>query len=179
MEVGVAPTALDGDVDLLVVGGPTHAFGMSRPGTRQSAAQQSQRGLVSARTGLREWLGRLPGTSRHVAVATLWKEQPGRWWTGNQNGPAAGGLSWGRRWVPPSSGPDAPPEQTTTGPNSARPDPDARSVRCHPGPTPRRGTELADAPGQLAQHVVAGEDADRAAARVDHRDPVDPGLVHG
>jgi hypothetical protein len=71
MEVGVAPTALDGDVDLLVVGGPTHAFGMSRPGTRQSAAQQSQRGLVSARTGLREWLGRLPGTSRHVAVATF------------------------------------------------------------------------------------------------------------
>ena len=44
MEVGVAPTALDGDVDLLVVGGPTHAFGMSRPGTRQLAAQQSQRG---------------------------------------------------------------------------------------------------------------------------------------
>jgi hypothetical protein len=71
IEVGVAPTALDGDVDLLVVGGPTHAFGMSRPGTRQSAAQQSQRGLVSARTGLREWLGRLPGTSRHVAVATF------------------------------------------------------------------------------------------------------------
>jgi hypothetical protein len=71
MEVGVAPTALDGDVDLLVVGGPTHAFGMSRPGTRQSAAQQSQRGLVSARTGLREWLGRLPGTSRHVAGGHL------------------------------------------------------------------------------------------------------------
>lgn len=47
VEVGAAPTALDGDVDLLVVGGPTHAFGMSRAGTRQSAAQQSQRGLVS------------------------------------------------------------------------------------------------------------------------------------
>lgn len=71
MEVGVAPTALDGDVDLLVVGGPTHAFGMSRPGTRQSAAQQSQRRLVSARIGLREWLGRLPGNSRPVAVATF------------------------------------------------------------------------------------------------------------
>jgi hypothetical protein len=58
-------------VDLLVVGGPTHAFGMSRPGTRQSAAQQAERGLVSARIGLREWLGTLPESSGRVAVATF------------------------------------------------------------------------------------------------------------
>jgi hypothetical protein len=71
IEVGSAPTALEGDVDLLVVGGPTHAFGMTRPGTRQSAAQQAERGLVSAGIGLREWLGRLPKNSHGVAVATF------------------------------------------------------------------------------------------------------------
>jgi hypothetical protein len=71
VEVGAAPTALDGDLDLLVVGGPTHAFGMSRPGTRQSAAQQSERGLVSGGIGVREWLGTLPKDARHAAVATF------------------------------------------------------------------------------------------------------------
>ncbi|HSL25245.1 MAG TPA: flavodoxin domain-containing protein [Acidimicrobiia bacterium] len=42
VEVGVAPAVLSDDVELLVVGGPTHAFGMSRPGTRQKAAEQTQ-----------------------------------------------------------------------------------------------------------------------------------------
>jgi hypothetical protein len=71
VEVGAAPTALERDVDLLVVGGPTHAFGMSRSGTRQSAAQQSERGLVSGRIGLREWLSTLPKGPPSVAVATF------------------------------------------------------------------------------------------------------------
>lgn len=71
VEVGAAPTALDGDVELLVVGGPTHAFGMTRPETRQSASQQSERGLVSRGVGLREWLSMLPEDSQHVAVATF------------------------------------------------------------------------------------------------------------
>jgi hypothetical protein len=71
VEVGAAPTEIDGDVGLLVVGGPTHAFGMSRPGTRQSAAQQSERGVVSARIGLREWLGGLSEIPGRVAVATF------------------------------------------------------------------------------------------------------------
>jgi flavodoxin len=34
LEVGVAPATIDDDVALLVVGGPTHAFGLSRPQTR-------------------------------------------------------------------------------------------------------------------------------------------------
>lgn len=58
-------------VELLVVGGPTHAFGMTRPETRQSASQQSERGLVSRGVGLREWLSMLPEDSQHVAVATF------------------------------------------------------------------------------------------------------------
>ncbi|MFC5238281.1 flavodoxin [Pseudonocardia zijingensis] len=41
-------------VDLLVVGGPTHAFAMTRMSTRRSAAEQS--GAQPAEIGLREWL---------------------------------------------------------------------------------------------------------------------------
>jgi hypothetical protein len=59
VEVGDAPATLDDDVTLLVVGGPTHAFSMSRPRTRQDAASQAPDGLVSTRTGLREWLDTL------------------------------------------------------------------------------------------------------------------------
>lgn len=71
VEVGAAPMVFGGEVELLVVGGPTHAFGLSRPGTRQSAAQQADGGLVSAGIGLREWLGTLQKGSSTVAVATF------------------------------------------------------------------------------------------------------------
>lgn len=43
--VGDAATTIGDDVALLVVGGPTHAFGMSRSATRQSAAEQGARGV--------------------------------------------------------------------------------------------------------------------------------------
>jgi hypothetical protein len=58
-------------VDLLVVGGPTHAFGLSRPATREAAARQAAgAGSPAASTapsdGLREWLADLPRPSRAV-----------------------------------------------------------------------------------------------------------------
>ncbi|WP_203015000.1 MULTISPECIES: hypothetical protein [unclassified Frankia] len=65
MEVADAPTVVPGEVDLLVVGGPTHALGMSRPSTRQDAARQlaadAEHGsfnleVVSRGDGIREWL---------------------------------------------------------------------------------------------------------------------------
>jgi hypothetical protein len=71
VEVGVAPTVLGDDVELLVVGAPTHAFGMSRPGTRDGAAKQADRGLVSAGIGLREWLAGIQGGSGRVAAASF------------------------------------------------------------------------------------------------------------
>lgn len=43
-------------VDLVVVGGPTHAFSMTRPATRVSAAEQGAR-EGSQTLGIREWLG--------------------------------------------------------------------------------------------------------------------------
>lgn len=48
------------DLDLLVVGGPTHAFGLSRPNTRQDAAREAPGGsVISQGYGLREWLNEL------------------------------------------------------------------------------------------------------------------------
>ena len=70
VEVGDAPTKLDDDVALLVVGGPTHAFGMSRPRTRQDAAKQASGELVSKRIGMREWLAALQAP-RGMAAATF------------------------------------------------------------------------------------------------------------
>jgi len=71
VEVGVAPTVLGEDVALLVIGGPTHAFGLSRRGTRQSAADQSEHGLISAGIGLREWLDVLEAPSAPIAAASF------------------------------------------------------------------------------------------------------------
>jgi membrane protease YdiL (CAAX protease family) len=57
-------------VDLLVVGGPTHAFGMTRVSTRRSAAEQAGGGAVPAEMGLREWLAALPAvTDRRFAAS--------------------------------------------------------------------------------------------------------------
>lgn len=56
VEVGNAAMALAGDVEFVVVGGPTHAFGLSRERTRADAARQADGALVSTGIGLREWL---------------------------------------------------------------------------------------------------------------------------
>ncbi len=92
VEVGAAPAAVNGDVDLLVVGGPTHAFGISRPSTRGDALTKSEgAGVVSNGEGLREWLDavhveldvpavafdtrinkpRVPGSAAHAAQRRL------------------------------------------------------------------------------------------------------------
>ena len=47
------------DTDLLVAGGPTHAFSMSRASTRRDARSQGAPG-GSVEVGLREWLDGLP-----------------------------------------------------------------------------------------------------------------------
>jgi hypothetical protein len=71
LEVGDAPAALPTDLDLLVVGGPNHAFGMSRPSTREQAAQETERPLVSSGIGLREWLDALPRAERAIPFAAF------------------------------------------------------------------------------------------------------------
>jgi hypothetical protein len=71
VEVGAAPPALGAEVDLLVVGGPTHAFGMSRPSTRQDAANQAEHSVVSTGIGIREWLHALQHPFRSGAAAAF------------------------------------------------------------------------------------------------------------
>jgi hypothetical protein len=69
VEVGGAPAATDPDVALVVVGGPTHAFGMSRPATRRDAAEKTGRTPVSRGAGVREWLEALPARPDLSAAA--------------------------------------------------------------------------------------------------------------
>lgn len=87
--VTAAPTVVGPDIDLLVVGGPTHAFGLSRPATRASAVDQGAIPVTSVHRGLREWLhdvrfaeatavatfdtrvGRVPGSAAKSALRRL------------------------------------------------------------------------------------------------------------
>jgi hypothetical protein len=59
------------DVDLLVVGGPTHGHGLSRRTSRQVSAKYAAQGATPSRLGLREWLDSVPTPSQPVAVATF------------------------------------------------------------------------------------------------------------
>ncbi len=70
-EVSAAPEGLVEDIDLLVVGGPTHAFGLSRATTRADAATRSDRPLVSSTIGVREWIERIDPQGRTALVATF------------------------------------------------------------------------------------------------------------
>jgi hypothetical protein len=69
VEVGEAPDRPPQDVDLLVVGGPTHAFSWSSAATRADATRQ---GAPTAQStpGIREWVSALPA-SEHLVVAAF------------------------------------------------------------------------------------------------------------
>jgi hypothetical protein len=71
VEVGAAPTAIPTGVDLLVIGGPTHAHGMSNPDSRRSAAQKAQRPVISSGIGIREWLAAAGAAPAGVAAAAF------------------------------------------------------------------------------------------------------------
>ena len=58
VEATKAPTDL-ADTDLVIAGGPTHAFSMSRVSTRRDARSQGAP-LGSVESGVREWLESLP-----------------------------------------------------------------------------------------------------------------------
>ena len=69
VEAVSAPAVLETDVDLLVVGGPTHAFSMSSEKTRESAKQQGATNIPLR--GIREWIASLSSPGRDVLVATF------------------------------------------------------------------------------------------------------------
>jgi Flavodoxin len=60
LEVDAAPVEFADRVDLLVVGAPTHAFGLPKQQTRADAARRIGTGeLVSRGCGVREWVDRV------------------------------------------------------------------------------------------------------------------------
>ena len=66
-----APAEIGADVDLLVVGGPNHAFGMPRPSTRDSAVKQYGAAIADTGTGLHEWLESVRAPEREIAAAAF------------------------------------------------------------------------------------------------------------
>lgn len=70
-------TSVPEEIALLVVGGPTHAFGMSRQKTRDSASREARAGgdgthaIISPRAGIREWLEAIRMPSHSLMVATF------------------------------------------------------------------------------------------------------------
>jgi hypothetical protein len=69
-EVHVAPKLPGAEVHLIVAGGPTHAFSMSRENTRSEAVRQGAR-RPPFDLGLREWLEALPSGNHEQAIATF------------------------------------------------------------------------------------------------------------
>jgi len=69
VRVSDAVAVIPDDVQLLVVGGPTHAFGLTREGTRLAARDQGAKPSTGVEVGLREWLGRLQPHSTALAAA--------------------------------------------------------------------------------------------------------------
>jgi hypothetical protein len=66
----IEPTVAVG-VDLLIVGGPTHAHGMSRSATRLTAANDTKNAFhePTVSPGLREWMEGLPAGTERLAAA--------------------------------------------------------------------------------------------------------------
>jgi hypothetical protein len=83
VEVGQAPESVADDIDLVVVGGPTHVFGLSSPRTRQAASAQAPAGVVSSGTGVREWVGRLDARADRLLVATFDTHIDKAWFPGS------------------------------------------------------------------------------------------------
>lgn len=69
--VAQAVPALVADADLVVVGGPTHAHGMSRPSTRKAAVDQAKDNPIdqsASGPGVREWLQTMPPLAASAAA---------------------------------------------------------------------------------------------------------------
>jgi hypothetical protein len=71
LNVDEAPPNPPTGVDLLVVGGPTHVFGLSRKQTRTDAATRTNSDLVSRFANLRDWLSRVPSKRRDRDAAAF------------------------------------------------------------------------------------------------------------
>jgi len=66
-----APPELVPGMQLLVVGGPNHAFGMPRPSTRESAVKQYGADVPDTATGLHEWLETVHAPGDRIRAAAF------------------------------------------------------------------------------------------------------------
>ena len=90
VEVRSAPARLPSDLDLLVVGGPTHAFSMSRASTRADAVRQGA-APERATVGLREWLDQVVLEAGHVPELAAFDTRVTKVrWLPQAAGPSAG-----------------------------------------------------------------------------------------
>ncbi len=69
VDTDTAPDVVEG-FDLLIVGGPTHAFSMSRKSTREGARRQDAEVQLPAR-GIREWLDDLTPVTVPIPAAAF------------------------------------------------------------------------------------------------------------
>jgi hypothetical protein len=69
IDVSAAPPVVAAGTDLVVVGAPTHAFGLSRPNTRRSAVDQGA--SAEPAVGVREWLAALTGAAGGICAAAF------------------------------------------------------------------------------------------------------------
>jgi hypothetical protein len=70
VQAGKAPAPLTDPVDLVVVGGPTHAFSMTRQNTREDAVRQGAEPGHEA-YGIRDWIEHLNAGPHSERVATF------------------------------------------------------------------------------------------------------------
>lgn len=104
VEVGSAPTVLPADLELLVVGGPTHAHGMSRERSRADAARRVDDPVISTGIGIREWIASVQPSATVVATAFDTRIPARELFTGSAAKSAAKALaSRGFRVAPPES----------------------------------------------------------------------------
>ncbi|MBJ8341298.1 flavodoxin family protein [Antrihabitans sp. YC3-6] len=71
LNVDEAPPAIPSDIDLLVVGAPTHAFGLSRRQTRSDAATRTQGETVTKYKSVRDWLTSTSRSQNRVYAAAF------------------------------------------------------------------------------------------------------------
>lgn len=76
-----APAEVPADVDLVVAGGPTHAFSMSRETTRRDAVTRGAD--HPTHRGLRDWITDLPEAAGGAAVATFDTHVTMKWMPGS------------------------------------------------------------------------------------------------
>ncbi|GJF03011.1 MULTISPECIES: flavodoxin [Pseudonocardia] len=144
-DVTRVPRTVPADVGVLVVGGPTHVFGMTRPDSRRDAATQAaddpdrigirladldrpQRVVSAAAFDTRVRHPRLPGSAAHRALARLRRlgflllDEPTSFWVAGTPGPLLDGeVHRAYRWGEQVGARMSPPALQTSPPEPATP----------------------------------------------------------